>query len=242
MRKVHNARPARPRKTALHARATPRKAPRQARSKHMVAMLMRATARVLIRHGYDALTTNLVAHEAGASVGSLYQYFSSKEALVAALLDDHMTTTMRALRQEAPRIMTLPVPLAARRFIELMVASHQVAPELHRVFAEQLPRVGDFARIEAQLEEAMVIVQTYLEAHRDEVVPEDHALSAFVLVSAVETLSHRAELMRNRKFSSAQMVAAMTQLVLGYLQPEAAVRSRRAPRKPRAAAARSRGG
>ena len=51
---------------------------------------MRAAIRVLIRDGYERLTTNLVAEEAGASVGSLYQYFSSKQELVAALLERHV--------------------------------------------------------------------------------------------------------------------------------------------------------
>src|SRR5262245_4195316 len=81
MLRIHNSRPKPRKKLAQRARSSARKAPIQARSKHMVEMLMRATARILIREGYDALTTNRVAEEAGASVGSLYQYFPSKEAL-----------------------------------------------------------------------------------------------------------------------------------------------------------------
>lgn len=195
---------------------------------------MRATARVLIRDGYDALTTNAVAREAGASVGSLYQYFASKESLVAALLDEHIESSMRLMRQEAVRLLGLPVTEATSRFIELMFESHKVDPELHRVFAEQLPRVGDFARNEAHLDEACTLVATYLEAHAGEIVPQDHALSAFVLVSTVETLTHRAVLARPRRHTDARIKAEITRLVHAYLLPPTAA-SRNKPAHARRA-------
>lgn len=51
--------------------------------------LLDATARVLDRGGYDALTTNAVALEADASIGTVYQYFPSREDLLAGLLERH---------------------------------------------------------------------------------------------------------------------------------------------------------
>jgi AcrR family transcriptional regulator len=222
MVRVHNSPSKHARKTARRARAEPRKRPIQARSKHMVAMIMRAATRILIKHGYDALNTNLVAQQAGASVGSLYQYFSSKEALVAALVEDHVEVTMRALRKELPQIYALPVARATERMIQLMFEAHEIDPELHRVFFEQLPRVGDFAKLEASLDESMALVQAYLEAHADELVPKNHALTAFVLVSTVEALTHRAVIARPMQHAPAEVIAEITRLVHGYLLPPTA--------------------
>lgn len=53
----------------------------------MVARLLDATATTLAERGLDATTTNHVAEQAGVSIGSLYQYFPDKDALVAALLE-----------------------------------------------------------------------------------------------------------------------------------------------------------
>jgi len=189
----------------------------------MVAMIMRAATRILIKHGYDALNTNLVAREAGASVGSLYQYFSSKEALVAALVEEHVEVTMRSLRKEVPQIYALPVARATERMIQLMFEAHQIEPDLHRVFYEQLPRVGDFVKLEASLEESTALVQAYLEAHADEVVPKNHALSAFILVSTVETLTHRAVISRPVKHRAPEVIAEIIRLVHGYLLPPSAL-------------------
>lgn len=64
----------------------PRKTPRQRRSAELVEAIYEAAARILEREGLSALNTNRVAEVAGVSVGSLYQYFPSKEAIVAGLL------------------------------------------------------------------------------------------------------------------------------------------------------------
>ena len=63
----------------------PRKLPRQARAEHTVAAILEAAALVLEAHGMDGFNTNLVAQRAGVSIGSLYQYFPGKDALVVAL-------------------------------------------------------------------------------------------------------------------------------------------------------------
>ncbi len=63
-----------------------RKSPQQERSRQMVATLIEATALCIAERGLDNTTTPLIAERAGVSVGSLYQYFSSKEALIEAMV------------------------------------------------------------------------------------------------------------------------------------------------------------
>ncbi len=65
-----------------------RKQPRQQRSRQLVDSLIEATGRALVEHGLDHTTTVRIAEIAGVSVGSLYQYFEGKEALVEALIED----------------------------------------------------------------------------------------------------------------------------------------------------------
>jgi len=75
-------------------RTTPRKKPRQQRSQETVDCILDATARVLCTTGYDHASTNRVAMAAGVSVGSLYQYFRTKENLFLTLIEEsHETLT-----------------------------------------------------------------------------------------------------------------------------------------------------
>ncbi len=62
-----------------------RKTPRQARALATVDIILDATALVLVDEGHDRATTNRVAERAGVSIGSLYQYFPNRDALLGAL-------------------------------------------------------------------------------------------------------------------------------------------------------------
>ena len=62
---------------------SPRKPPKQQRSRATVEAFLAATARVLVREGYEKASTNRVAEVSGYGIGSLYEYFPNKESLVA---------------------------------------------------------------------------------------------------------------------------------------------------------------
>jgi AcrR family transcriptional regulator len=68
----------------------PRKSPVQARSNASVQSILEATVQVLLSVGKERLTTTRVAHRAGVSVGTLYQYFPNKSALLKAVLRKHL--------------------------------------------------------------------------------------------------------------------------------------------------------
>src|SRR5450830_1497659 len=109
----------------------PRKEPRQARSKAMVDTILDAMARVLVERGYA--NTNLVAEAAGISVGSLYQYFPNKDALIFALRERHVARMLH-LFEEVVAKMDESGSLESdfEALIEALVAAHLVEPELNR--------------------------------------------------------------------------------------------------------------
>ena len=67
---------------------TVKKEPRQARSKASVQAMVQACARILETRGYAGLSTNAIAEVAGVSIGSVYEYFPGKDAIVARLVQD----------------------------------------------------------------------------------------------------------------------------------------------------------
>ena len=71
------------------SKLSPTKLPRQARSRATVEAILKATADILAKHGYARLTTNGIAERAGVNIASLYQYFPSKQAIVAELRRRH---------------------------------------------------------------------------------------------------------------------------------------------------------
>ncbi|AZD08478.1 Transcriptional regulator, AcrR family [Pseudomonas chlororaphis] len=75
-----------------------RKAPKQARSTELVAAILEAATQVLAREGAQRFTTARVAEKAGVSIGSLYQYFPNKAAILFRLQSDEWQQTTQMLR------------------------------------------------------------------------------------------------------------------------------------------------
>lgn len=201
---------------------SPRKSATQERSRATVDALLAATARVLVRDGYDHASTNKIAEAAGVSIGSLYQYFPSKEALVAAVIEQHIGEMMEVVRTSLARVAARPLRDAARELVRVMIEAHRIEPKLHRVLVEQIPRVGSMEHVERVDEEATALVRSYLEAHRDEVGVEDLDLAAFLAVSCVEAMTHGAVLRRPELLSEPRFVDEVAALVVRYLEGDAA--------------------
>jgi AcrR family transcriptional regulator len=199
----------------------PRKSASQQRSRLMVESLLDATARVLLKEGYDRASTNRIAQAAGVSIGSLYQYFPSKEALVAAVIDRHMEGMMQLVRDALVQVAASPLEEAVRELVRVMIEAHRIDARLHRVLAEQIPRTGRLENIEALDREAYGLVRAYLEVHRQELGVADLDLAAFICVQTVEALTHAAVVQRTESLtdeSAAALAGEVTQLVTRYLR------------------------
>ncbi|MGC1965467.1 MAG: TetR/AcrR family transcriptional regulator, partial [Candidatus Acidiferrales bacterium] len=179
---------------ARKLRTNPRKSASQERSRLTVSAILDATARILIREGYDRASTNKIAAVAGVSIGSLYQYFPSKEALVAAVSERHSHEMLELTRSTLVKVAARPIEVAAREFVSVAIDAHRVNPKLHRVLAEEVPRIGRLENVEAINRGVFALIRGYLDAHRDEIDVADLDLAAFILVTAVEALTHAAVL------------------------------------------------
>lgn len=97
----------------------PRKAPRQERSRELVEWILEAATRILAADGLAGLTTNRIAAVAGISVGSLYQYFPNKDAIVVALIERTQLGVAEAVEAVATQVREAPLPAAIAAFVEL---------------------------------------------------------------------------------------------------------------------------
>jgi len=199
----------------------PRKHASQERSRATVDALIAATARILVREGFDKASTNHIADLAGVSIGSLYQYFPSKESLVAAVFDRHNQQLMRVVRSALAEVATLPLEEAVRKLVAIAIKAHRLDPKLHRVLAEQIPRTGRLEHVEVFNRENYALFRAYLESHSDELRTVDTGLAAFVCVTSIEALTHTAVLHHPEVLSDEGMdslIDEATRLVVGYLQ------------------------
>jgi AcrR family transcriptional regulator len=126
---------------AARKRTEPRKMPLQDRAVATVDAILEAATYILVKDGWDKFTTNSVAERAGVNIASLYQYFPNKESIVVELQRRHVDKARQELPKALPGLRSHPSLRSFLTFIvEAGVSEHRIAPALHRVFTEELPR------------------------------------------------------------------------------------------------------
>lgn len=173
-------------------RLRPRKQPRQERARATVEAILEAAAQVFERHGYAAGTTNRIAKRAGISIGSLYQYFPGKDAILLAIVERHVADATRALTPLLAGLLAEPPPLreGVRRVVEAMAELHRDRPRLHRVLFEEAPRPP---RLRRQLDDLAAAAATQLAAYLracPEALVADPDLAARLIVQVTESITH----------------------------------------------------
>jgi AcrR family transcriptional regulator len=203
---------------ATKPKAFIRKAPAQARAQATVEAILQAVAHILTRQGYDALTTNLVAQRAGVSIGSLYQYFPNKDALLMALAKKHVDdieATIDDALAKMPR--TLSLAELVRSLIEANIAAHLIDPALHSALSERLPYQGDQDWRIAFDQRVSAKVAAILHAHRGALAVTNIDLATYIIVRSVEACVHDAYRWRKADLKNGALADEVTRLVLSYL-------------------------
>lgn len=180
----------------------------------MVDNIVEAAARILADRGWARLTTNDVAQVAGVSVGSLYQYFPNKLALVEAIRQRHLSAVLAALSDTGGWDEASTVDQHTVRLIDGIVSAHSINPALHRVLLEEVPPVlrssDDLFEMEYQ--------RRYVEFVRSisgKGTSDDASIAASVLAAAVEGVVHMAA--RQGRLASSALKSELHNLVCGYL-------------------------
>lgn len=197
----------------------PRKKASQDRSRATVDALVEATARILVKEGFDKASTNRIAEVAGVSVGSLYQYFPSKEALVVAVIDRHIHAAMQLVRSALSEVAAQPIEHAIPRIVAVAIRAHRIDPKLHRVLTEQIPRTGQLKNVEAFNREYFALFREYLAKRQSDLRPVDLDLAVYVCVTSIEALAHNAVL-RSTRFTDQEadaLIEEASRMIVGYL-------------------------
>ncbi len=191
--------------------------PRQARAQQTVRVILEAAKRVLIQEGYDGTTTNRVAEVAGVSIGSLYQYFPNKEALVASLAEAHVAEILRLVEGGLADAAALPLADGVRRLVSAMLRVHQLEPELHRVLHEQVPRLHGYELTDINGQSQRLIERTLRTRRAELRAGLDAGLAAHLVMWSVEAITHGSVIEAPEVGQHEALVDEIVRLVLRYL-------------------------
>ncbi|MCY0989587.1 TetR/AcrR family transcriptional regulator [Nannocystis sp. ILAH1] len=201
--------------TARKKPAKRRRSPIQSRGQATVDAIVEAAAQILARKGPAAATTNAVAARAGVSIGTLYQYFADREALLQEIGRRHVAEMQAVLAAALTGIDGLALPAAVDRLVAAIVAMHRVAPRLHQALHQSLAR-DHLDTIDA-FEVAVEAMVSHALASRDELDLAHPALTATVLVRGLGGLIRTTLRREPERLDDPALALAMRAMILGTL-------------------------
>lgn len=199
-----------------------RRLPRQQRSRELVERLLDATAAVVVERGVQHTTTNHIAERAGVSIGSLYQYFPDKEAMLEALLERMSGQIGSTFRRHATRIDFTRFGLrdVTKTGLTLgiqMIRSDPLMLELVRNW-NHVP----VHRILDPLEQFFIaMAQPYFLRNRQDYPVQHLEAKLYVLVNSALFTSIRYLLQDPPPISEKAYINAMTDMIVALLEPPA---------------------
>ncbi|WP_423369302.1 TetR/AcrR family transcriptional regulator [Burkholderia sp. LMG 32019] len=196
------------------AAAVMRKAPRQARSRATVDVIVTAGARVLDTQGWAGFTTNEVAQVAGVSIGSVYQYFPNKLALVDAIRRRHFDDVLAVLQRAHDRQASLGRRVEA--LIGDLIAAHRDYPSLHRALLDLPDPGGAMDAYDTFQNEYLRRYALIVAACHGRAPGKADAMTAQVLSSALEGVVHNAA--RRGLLDDPKLKRELVRLARSYLE------------------------
>jgi AcrR family transcriptional regulator len=196
-----------------------RKQPVQRRSQQMVESLVDAAGLVIAEQGLDQFTTVAVAARAGVSVGSLYQYFANKEALLAALLDRLTRRLGEVVNRTAPLLLEADLETIVRGLLEAALEFFASDEGLYLELLRNWYRL-DIGRSLHRFEQNMMdVTRIYLLSHTADLRIGNAAVKQFVVTnSVVFTLLRYLSLPQQPLFARVQLVEELTAMIARYLR------------------------
>ena len=202
---------------ATKKKTRPRKSARQSRSQATVDAILVAAEELFARGGIEGVTTSQIAERAGVSVGSLYQYYPSKEAILGELIDRHTEQTIARLAERLQDLAHRPIAEVLREIVEVLLEADTIDLNLHRVFLDKLPDAGRAMERQNEIRRATTVVRALLEQRKDELRPRDLDLAAFVLAQSLEAVTNAAVFEFPERLRDPALVDEITAMATRYL-------------------------
>src|SRR5882757_3688187 len=159
----------------------PRKRPVQARSEATVSAIFEASIQVLLAVGYRKTTTTRVAERAGVSVGTLYQYFPNRQALIAAVIERYLDDIASSVERDCSALMGQSLEKMVAGMVDAMIAAKCRRIEFSRGMQEPLADINGLPLVKAAANRSAGFVATILASCRDADFDDVRRLATFIV-------------------------------------------------------------
>jgi AcrR family transcriptional regulator len=194
----------------------PRKRPVQARSEATVSALFEASIQVLLTVGYRKFTTTRVAERAGVSVGSLYQYFPNRQALITAVIERYLGGLRATIENRCRELRGCALDQQVVGLVDAVIAAKWENIEVSRALHEPLADIGGAELLNNTAVKASAFIAEVLRSCADASFRDVDRLALLIVISC-SSLLQAAITDQTGAIGREALRAHMSAMVLGYL-------------------------
>lgn len=199
------------------AQISSRKQPKQARSTELVAAILQAAAQVLAREGAQRFTTARVAEKAGVSVGSVYQYFPNKAAILFRLQSDEWRQTTDLLRDILEDNGRPPLE-RLRSLVHSFIRSECDEAAMRVALSDAAPLYRDAPEAHEAKASGDVTVLRFMQEALPEVAEETRALAAELITTTLAAVAKQFSEAPRNSIEIEAYADAMADMFCAYLE------------------------
>ncbi len=194
-----------------------RKSPTQARAEHTVDAILEAAAQILQSDGEEKLNTNRIAERAGFSIGTLYQYFADKEAIIAALAERERDKVLATIVKALSSVESNDAQSVIREIVRTMIGSFAKRKRARRIIMMTMLKRWQFAPDKQQGTSVIeqLIVESGGRGHGRTMTPA----AAFVLTRAFMGAIRAAVLENSPHLETPEFEDELVHLVMQFRKP-----------------------
>jgi AcrR family transcriptional regulator len=191
-----------------------RREPQQQRSRATREVILDAAVAVLKTHGPSTMNTNRVAEKAGVSIGSLYQYFTDKQAIYTALHERHVVAANQLITTVCASQARLSFEQSIHLLIEGLIDLHITDLELCRLLLNETPHQ------QTGMDQKPILEELLNDLLVTQISPTKLATKSVVIATTIDALIHSLVLKPSSGLTIGQLLQEVEQIILGYVGHE----------------------
>ena len=171
----------------------------------------------MVKDGFHGATTNRIAEVAGVSIGTLYHYFPTKEALVEAVVHRMWEEELGALEARGELLLEVPLHVAVHEIVVGLIAVTAKRVALTKRWYGEASHLGQLETGLTMTDRGVALVRRALENKRDEVRPVDLAFAADLVVKAALAIVRTGARDYQAQIDSGVLARELTDMLARYL-------------------------
>ncbi len=199
---------------------TPRKEPTQDRAKEKVELILEATTQLLEKDGFEKTSTNMIAEKAGISIGSLYQYFPTKDAIFSTMMKIYMDNHFEMIEKAVKESESKSLEEILHFLVSSIIDRKRKEVRFNKMFAQKMIGYNFVNLLHEQDERFIELFKEHLKPFDKEIRKDNLELSLYLMIQTMKMIPVAIMFQSRFKLDDPNLIEELTHLFYQHLKKD----------------------